>query len=83
MAFTPENQGRARAIVARYPQSRSAILPLAHLAQDQDGWLTEEAMEEIAATASASKTWRATSPSGLRAAIASFLNKGVTPTSGW
>jgi NADH-quinone oxidoreductase subunit E len=48
MAFTLENQGRARAIVARYPQSRSAILPLAHLAQDQDGWLTEEAMEEIA-----------------------------------
>ncbi len=48
MAFSPENRGRARTIVARYPQSRSAILPLAHLAQDQDGWLSDEAMQEIA-----------------------------------
>ena len=28
--------------------AKSAILPLAHLAQDQDGWVTPEAMEEIA-----------------------------------
>jgi NADH-quinone oxidoreductase subunit E len=46
--FTPENLARAKAIVARYPVAKSAILPLAHLAQDQDGWLTEGAMHEIA-----------------------------------
>jgi NADH-quinone oxidoreductase subunit E len=34
--------------VARYPYPKSAILPLAHLAQDEEGWLTNEAMEEIA-----------------------------------
>jgi NADH-quinone oxidoreductase subunit E len=48
MAFTPENRARAREIVARYPQPKSAILPLAHLAQDQDGWLSRDAMCEIA-----------------------------------
>lgn len=48
MAFTAENRARAREIVARYPRPKSAILPLAHLAQDQDGWLTREAMREIA-----------------------------------
>jgi NADH-quinone oxidoreductase subunit E len=48
MAFSDPNLTRAREIVARYPRPKSAILPLAHLAQDQDGWLTREAMEEIA-----------------------------------
>ncbi len=48
MAFTPENLARAREVVARYPRPKSAILPLAHLAQDQDGWLTRDAMAEIA-----------------------------------
>jgi NADH-quinone oxidoreductase subunit E len=48
MAFSDENRQKARAIVDRYPRAKSAILPLAHLAQDQDGWLSEEAMIEIA-----------------------------------
>ncbi len=41
---------RARAVelVALYPQPRSALIPLCHLAQEQDGWLRPEAMEEIA-----------------------------------
>ncbi|MFN8034966.1 MAG: NAD(P)H-dependent oxidoreductase subunit E [Acidimicrobiia bacterium] len=48
MSFSPANLERAREIIARYPRSKSAILPLAHLAQEQDGWLSLEAMEEIA-----------------------------------
>jgi NADH-quinone oxidoreductase subunit E len=48
MTFNPTNLATAREIVARYPRPKSAILPLAHLAQDQDGWLTLEAMREIA-----------------------------------
>jgi NADH-quinone oxidoreductase subunit E len=48
MTFTASNRARAEEIVARYPRPKSAILPLAHLAQDQDGWLTDEAMQEIA-----------------------------------
>ena len=48
MTFTASSRARAEEIIARYPRPKSAILPLALLAQDQDGWLTDEAMEEIA-----------------------------------
>jgi NADH:ubiquinone oxidoreductase subunit E len=46
--FDDANLKRAQEIVARYPRPKSAILPLAHLAQDQNGWLSDEAMNEIA-----------------------------------
>lgn len=40
---------RAPDIIARYPEgrSRSAILPLLHLAQERDGYLTKEGMAEV------------------------------------
>ena len=38
----------AREVVALYPEPRSALIPLCHLAQQQDGWLRPEAMSEIA-----------------------------------
>ena len=34
--------------MALYPEPRSALIPLCHLAQEQDGWLRPEAMSEIA-----------------------------------
>jgi len=43
-----ENLARAEAIIARYPERRSACIPLLHLAQEQDGHLTEEAMVHVA-----------------------------------
>ena len=46
--LTPEMRTRAEALVALYPQKRSALIPLCHLAQEQDGHLTEPAMIEIA-----------------------------------
>jgi NADH-quinone oxidoreductase E subunit len=46
--LSSDNRARAEAIVACYPQRRSALIPLCHLAQAQDGWLSEEAMEDIA-----------------------------------
>ncbi len=49
MSFNATNLARAHEIVAQYPRAKSAILPLAHLAQDQDGWLSPDAMREIAA----------------------------------
>jgi len=39
---------RARQLIALYPEPRSALIPLCHLAQEQDGWLRPEAMEDIA-----------------------------------
>jgi len=38
----------AKEIVARYPVTRSALIPLIHLAQEQDGYVAEDAMEHIA-----------------------------------
>ncbi len=46
--FDSETAARARELVALYPERRSALIPLCHLAQEQDGWLRPEAMEEIA-----------------------------------
>jgi NADH-quinone oxidoreductase subunit E len=46
--FDEANLTIAKEVVARYPRAKSAILPLAHLAQDQNGWLSPEAMEQIA-----------------------------------
>jgi NADH-quinone oxidoreductase subunit E len=48
MAFSPSNLDQARELIARYPQKKSAVLPLLHLAQDQDGYVTPEAIEEVA-----------------------------------
>jgi NADH-quinone oxidoreductase subunit E len=39
---------RADELVALYPEPRSALIPLCHLAQEQDGWLRPEAVGEIA-----------------------------------
>ncbi len=46
--FTPENLVIAQEIISRYPLAKSAVIPLCHLAQEQDGWLTEAAMIHIA-----------------------------------
>lgn len=45
--FTPENEALALEIIARYPRAKSATIPLCHLAQEQDGWLSDEAMAHI------------------------------------
>jgi len=45
--FSPENLERAKAIVRRYPVARSATIPLLHVAQEQDGHVTHDAMEQI------------------------------------
>jgi NADH-quinone oxidoreductase subunit E len=46
--FTAENTILAREIIARYPRAKSALIPLLHLAQEQDGFVAEDAMEHVA-----------------------------------
>jgi len=46
--FSADTRARARELIALYPQPRSAMIPLCHLAQEEDGWLTPEAMADIA-----------------------------------
>ena len=46
--FRQDIRQRADALVALYPRSRSAMLPLLHLAQEQDGYLSDEGIAEVA-----------------------------------
>ncbi|HUY21358.1 MAG TPA: NAD(P)H-dependent oxidoreductase subunit E [Acidimicrobiales bacterium] len=46
--LSAEVVARARALIGLYPHPRSALIPICHLAQEQDGWLCPEAIEEIA-----------------------------------
>ena len=43
-----DNLVLAREILARYPRPKSALIPLLHLAQEQDGYVSEDAMEHLA-----------------------------------
>lgn len=46
--FTPDSLETALEIIGRYPRPKSALIPLLHLAQEQDGWVTNDAMAHIA-----------------------------------
>ncbi|MCC6304023.1 MAG: NADH-quinone oxidoreductase subunit NuoE [Rhodobacteraceae bacterium] len=49
-AFSPANLAWARAQIAKYPEGRqaSAVIPLLWRAQEQEGWLTRAAIEQVA-----------------------------------
>jgi len=46
--LTPENVELAAEIIGRYPRPKSALIPLLHLAQEQNGYVTEASMAHIA-----------------------------------
>jgi NADH-quinone oxidoreductase subunit E len=46
--LTDANVALAREIIARYPRKKSALIPLVHLSQEQNGYVTEAAMKHIA-----------------------------------
>lgn len=46
--LNPENLQRARDLVALYPEPRSALIPILHLCQEQDGWLTADGIAHAA-----------------------------------
>lgn len=43
-----ENTELARELIAHYPRPKSALIPLLHLAQEQDGFVSDDAMVHIA-----------------------------------
>ena len=47
--FRIDIRQRADEVVALYPRARSAMLPLLHLAQEQDGFLSVDGIAEVAA----------------------------------
>lgn len=48
--FTPDRLTKAQEIIARYPEGKqkSALLPLLHLLQEQEGWTSPEGMDYVA-----------------------------------
>jgi NADH-quinone oxidoreductase subunit E len=46
--FDDTNLATALEIISRYPRAKSATIPLLHLAQEQDGYVADDAMEHIA-----------------------------------
>ena len=46
--LTDHNVALAREIIARYPRPKSALIPVLHISQEQNGYVTREAMEHIA-----------------------------------
>src|SRR3989442_5034987 len=48
MELNPDRKKKFDEILKRYPVKRSAILPLLRLLQDQEGWLSTEALEYAA-----------------------------------
>ncbi len=62
--WSETTQARARELVARYPEVRSAVMPLLYLAMAEEGYLSDEGMEEVA-------SWCGITPAQVRA-VASF-----------
>jgi NADH-quinone oxidoreductase E subunit len=45
--LNPDNLQRALDLIALYPEPRSALIPILHVLQEQDGYLTEDGMTHV------------------------------------
>jgi len=48
MNLKPETEAEIDQLIARYPQKKSAMLMVLHLVQDEQGYISDEAMEWVA-----------------------------------
>jgi len=46
--LSPDNLRRAKELMGLYPEPRSALIPMLHVAQEQDGWLTPDVITHVA-----------------------------------
>jgi NADH-quinone oxidoreductase subunit E len=46
--LTQENLQKAEALFNKYPEKKAALLPVLWIAQDQEGWISEEMMKYVA-----------------------------------
>ena len=53
--LSPDLREKAESLVARYPVGRSALLPLLHLVQSQDGYISDDGVAECAQLLSLTK----------------------------
>jgi NADH-quinone oxidoreductase subunit E len=47
-ALSPEREKHVEEILARYPNSKAACIPVLHVCQEQNGWISEEIMQFVA-----------------------------------
>lgn len=48
-ALSPEREKHLEEILSRYPNRQAATIPVLHLCQEQNGWISDEIMEWVAA----------------------------------
>ncbi|MBI3123387.1 MAG: NAD(P)H-dependent oxidoreductase subunit E [Ignavibacteriales bacterium] len=53
--FTEENLQKIETVRKKYPTALAAVMPVIYIAQEQNGYLSNEAMEEIASVLSIDK----------------------------
>jgi NADH-quinone oxidoreductase E subunit len=46
--FTQENLYNVNEAIRRYPDKRAAVMPVLWIAQEQNGWISNEVMQEVA-----------------------------------
>lgn len=46
--FTPENLDKINEALKRYPSKQAALMPVLWIAQEQNGWISNEVMQEVA-----------------------------------
>jgi NADH-quinone oxidoreductase E subunit len=46
--FSTKNLNKIEEIVNRYPEKKPAVMPVLYLAQEQNGWISQEVMQEVA-----------------------------------
>ena len=47
--FTEENSRRIEETVKKYPHKNAAVMPVLYIAQEQDGWISQDVIREVAA----------------------------------
>lgn len=45
--LTPQNLEKAKALFTRYPEKKAALLPILWIAQEQEGWISQEMMKFV------------------------------------
>ncbi len=46
--FTEENLKRVEEAVKKYPVKKAAVMPVLYIAQEQNGWISQEVIKEVA-----------------------------------
>ncbi|MGA7719779.1 MAG: NADH-quinone oxidoreductase subunit NuoE [Ignavibacteriaceae bacterium] len=46
--FTEENNKRIEEAIIKYPHKNAAVMPVLYIAQEQDGWISQDVIKEVA-----------------------------------